>query len=171
MNSPLSTESSTLPSRPSFAERSAAFFSSSAHAFDSVQPLFALALRVYVSWQFLKSGWLKISDWEQTLSLFESEYHVPVLSPYAAALAGTFGELFFSSLLILGLGGRFAPLGLLAVNCMAVISYSQVLLADGAEAALAQHVLWGLILVVLTIYGQGALALDRLWSRKYRRVW
>ncbi len=26
-----------------------------------------LALRVYVAWQFLKSGWLKITGWESTL--------------------------------------------------------------------------------------------------------
>jgi uncharacterized membrane protein YphA (DoxX/SURF4 family) len=49
---------------------------------------------------------------------------------------------------------------------MAVISYAHVLLAEGFEAALAQHVLWGLMLVVLAVYGQGALALDRLWTRR-----
>ena len=56
---------------------------------------FALATRLYVSWQFLKSGYLKISSWETTLSLFRDEYHVPLLPPGLAAVAGTFGELFF----------------------------------------------------------------------------
>jgi putative oxidoreductase len=125
-----------------------------------------LALRWYVSWQFLKSGWLKATNWTQTLDLFQSEYHVPVLPPYLAAVVGTFGELFFPVLLLLGLGGRLAPLGLFAVNAMAVISYAHVLLAEGFEAALAQHVLWGLMLIVLAVYGQGALALDRLWTRR-----
>jgi len=50
-------------------------------------------------------------------------------------------------------------------------SYAHVLLAEGAEAAFAPHVLWGLILVVLAVYGQGALSLDRLWARGTRLNW
>jgi putative oxidoreductase len=121
-----------------------------------------LATRLYVSWQFLKSGWLKLSSWETTLSLFTDEYHVPLLPPHVAAVVGTFGELFFPTLLVLGLFGRPAALGLFAVNAMAVISYSDVLLADGAEAALGQHVLWGFMLVVLAAFGPGRLSLDSL---------
>ena len=30
---------------------------------DGLQPLVALGVRCWVSWQFLKSGWLKLSDW------------------------------------------------------------------------------------------------------------
>ena len=30
-----------------------------------------LATRLHVSWQFLKSGWLKLTDWETTLFLFQ----------------------------------------------------------------------------------------------------
>ena len=49
-----------------------------------------------------------------------------------------------------------------AVNAMAVISYRQVLLAEGFEAALAQHVLWGFMLVMLTVFGLGPISADRL---------
>jgi putative oxidoreductase len=133
-----------------------------ARALDPLQSSFALATRGYVSWQFLKSGWLKVSNWHSTLDLFASEYHVPLLPPAAAAVTGAFGELFFSTLLLIGVGGRVGPLGLFAVNLMAVISYRQVLLAEGYEAALAQHVLWGFMLAMLAVYGSGALALDRL---------
>ena len=90
---------------------------------NSLQSLFLLATRWYVSWQFLKSGWIKVTSWQSTLELFRDEYHVPLLPPYAAAVTGAFGELFFSTLVILGIGGRIAPLGLFAVNAMAVISY------------------------------------------------
>jgi len=152
----------------SIATRLASFFATTGKWLDYLQPLLALGLRIHVSWVFLNSGWLKITDWDQTLGLFDTEYHVPVLPPHLAAVVGTFGELFFPVLLIVGLGGRLAPLGLFAVNALAVISYAHVLLADGFEAALAQHVLWGLMLVVLTVYGQGALSLDRLWSRRAR---
>ena len=136
-----------------------------ARALDALQPLFLLATRWYVSWQFLKSGWLKVTSWDSTLALFRDEYHVPLLPPHLAAVVGAFGELFFPTLLVLGIGGRIGPLGLLAVNLMAVISYKQVLLAEGFEAALGQHVLWGFMLVMLAVYGNGPLALDRLLFR------
>lgn len=140
---------------------------------NSLQPLFLLATRWYVSWQFLKSGWLKVTSWPSTLDLFRDEYHVPLLSPEVAAVTGAFGELFFPTLLVLGIGGRIGPIGLFAVNAMAVISYRQVLLAEGFEAALAQHVLWGFMLVVLTVFGLGGIAFDRLLAGRLRstRSW
>jgi putative oxidoreductase len=132
---------------------------------DLLQPLAALVARLYVSWQFWKSGYLKISSWDSTLGLFETEYHVPLLPPHVAAVVGTFGELFFPTLVILGLCGRLGAIGLFAVNAMAVISYANVLLAEGFEAALAQHVLWGSILVFLMVYGPGKLSVDGLLKR------
>src|SRR5450755_5052987 len=133
--------------------------------FNPLQPLFALGARLYVSWQFLKSGYLKITSWDSTLYLFENEYHTPVLSPQVAAIAGTFGELFFPTLLVVGLFGRLSAIGLFAVNAMAVISYSQVLFAEGYEAALGQHVLWGTLLVFLIVFGPGKLSLDNVLHR------
>ena len=85
-----------------------------------------------------------------------------MLPPEIAAVAGTCGELFFPVLLFLGLFGRVGAIGMFAVNAMAVISYRQVLLAEGFEAALAQHVLWGFMLIVLMVYGPGRLSLDHL---------
>jgi putative oxidoreductase len=130
------------------------------------QPLFALGARWYVSIPFLKSGYLKITAWDNTLYLFENEYHTPVLSPHIAAIAGTCGELVFPTLLVLGLASRWAAIGLFAVNALAVISYSDVLLAQGYEAALASHVLWGCIAAFLVFYGPGKLSLDYAWRRQ-----
>lgn len=130
-------------------------------ALDALQPAFALATRVYVSWVFLKSGWLKISDWGSTLALFEYEYRVPLLTPTLAAIAGTAGELVFSILLILGLFGRWSALGLQAVNVLAVVSYAHVLFQEGFAAAIGQHYLWGFMLAMLAIYGPGAWSIDR----------
>lgn len=129
---------------------------------NALQPVFLLGTRWYVSWQFLKSGWLKVTSWPSTLDLFRDEYHVPLLSPHVAAVTGAFGELFFPTLLVFGIGGRIGPLGLFFVNAMAVISYRQVLLADGFEAALGQHILWGFMTAMLAVFGLGALAVDRL---------
>src|SRR5262249_42728725 len=103
---------------------------------DHFRSLVLLATRFYVGWQFWKSGWLKVSSWSSTLSLFRTEYHVPLLPPPVAAVAGAGGELFFPTLLFLGLFSRVGALGAFFVNAMAVISYRQVLLADGFEAAL-----------------------------------
>jgi putative oxidoreductase len=138
----------------------------SARVLDGIRPWLLLATRLWVSWQFLKSGWLKITDWDTTLLLFREEYHVPVLPPTFAAVCGTFGELFFPLLLVLGFFTRFAALGLLAVNAMAVISYWHVIGGEGFEAALAQHVLWGYMLVVILFCGAGTLSLDEKSGRR-----
>ena len=134
---------------------------------DALQPLVALGARCWVSWQFLKSGMLKLQDWETTLFLFQEEYRTPVLSPFLAAGLGTFGEMFFPLLLIVGLFGRFAAVGLLAVNIMAVVAYAHVLLTPGFEAALGQHYFWGALLVMLAVYGPGRLSLDSLFGFRW----
>jgi len=141
-----------------------------ARGLNALQPALALATRFYVSWQFLKSGYLKLTSWESTLSLFREEYRVPLSSPEIAAVAATAGELLFPALVALGLFGRIAALGLSAVNAMAVVAYAHVLLAEGFEAALAQHVLWGFMLIVLAVYGPGAWSLDRLVARRLPRA-
>jgi putative oxidoreductase len=137
---------------------------------NPLQSLFLLGTRLYVAKQFWQSGWLKITSWQTTLALFHDEYHVPLLPPNVAAVVGTFGELFFPTLLVLGLGGRIGPLGLSAVNVMAVVSYSTVLLAEGAEAALGQHILWGFMLLMLAIFGNGSLGVDRFWMKSSGRA-
>lgn len=121
----------------------------------------ALAARLYVAQAFFLSGLTKTRDWEITVALFTDEYKVPLLTPAAAALMGTTGELVLPVLLVLGLGGRFAALGLSFVNVVAVIS-----LAEVAPAALQQHVFWGSLLAGLAIYGPGAWTIERcVWPR------
>jgi putative oxidoreductase len=136
-----------------------------ARILDTLQPILALAVRWYVSWQFLKSGYIKLTSWDGTLYLFENEYHTPLLPPDVAAVAGTFGELFFPTLLVFGFASRLGAIGVFFVNAMAVISYRQVLLAEGYEAALAQHVLWGSMALFLMIYGPGKYSVDYLLHR------
>jgi len=139
-----------------------------ARGLDLLHAPFALATRIYVGRVFLKSGWWKITNWDQTISLFESEYKVPLLSPHLGAIAGTFGELFFPTLLVLGLAGRVGALGTFAVNVIAVVSYYHVLGQEGFEAALWQHYLWGFMLAMLTVYGTGAFSVDRVLAHTSR---
>ncbi|MBY0463828.1 MAG: DoxX family protein [Burkholderiales bacterium] len=126
---------------------------------NRLQPLAALLARLYVAQVFFLSGLTKLRDWDTTLFLFTEEYKVPLLSPAVAAVMGTGGELVLPVLLALGLGGRFAALGLSVVNVVAVIS-----LSDIAPAALQQHVLWGALLAGVAVYGSGSSAwsVDRL---------
>ena len=137
-----------------------------ARLLDLLRPWLLLGTRLWVSWQFLKSGWLKLTTWDTTLELFRSEYQVPLLSPGLAAVGATFGELFFPALLVLGLFTRFGALGLFAINAMAVVSYWHVLGGEGFEAALAQHVLWGYMLAVILLCGAGAVSLDEKLARR-----
>jgi putative oxidoreductase len=130
-------------------------------ALESLQPLAALAARIYVGQAFFLSGLTKIRDWDTTIALFTDEYKVPLLPPALAALMGTTGELVLPVLLVLGLGGRFAALGLSVVNAMAVISLQEI-----APAALQQHIFWGSLLAGIAIFGPGAWSLERLvWPR------
>ena len=130
-------------------------------ALDMLQPAAALAARIYVGKAFFLSGLTKIRDWETTVALFSDEYKVPLLPPALAAVMGTAGELVLPILLVLGLGGRFAALGLSVVNVVAVIS-----LAEIAPAALQQHVFWGALLAAIAIFGPREWSLERLiWPR------
>jgi putative oxidoreductase len=137
-----------------------------AQALDRLQSLLLLATRCYVGWQFTKSGWLKFTSWETTLGLFRDEYHVPLLPPGLAAVLGTCGELGFPILLYLGLFTRLGALGTLFVNVMAVVSYRQVLLSEGFEAALGNHILWGFMLLVVLVFGSGKYSLDAWLGRR-----
>jgi len=139
------------------------------HWLDKLQPLTLLAARVYVANVFIKSGWLKLTAWDSTVELFTSEYHVPLLPPEAAAVAGTFGELFFPALLLVGLFGRVGALGTFAVNAVAVISYSHVLFSEGFEAAIGQHILWGVLTLGLTVFGPGFISVDA-WLQRSREI-
>ena len=128
---------------------------------DALQAPAGLLARLYVAQVFFASGLTKLRDWGTTVALFTDEYAVPWLSPEVAAVLGTTGELVLPALLVLGLAGRFAALGLSVVNAVAVIS-----LAEIAPAALQQHITWGVLLAALAIYGGGRWAVDtplRAW--------
>jgi putative oxidoreductase len=136
--------------------RVAALYCGFTRLVDRLQPLLALGLRVYVARVFVLSGLTKIQDWSVTLALFENEYHVPVLSPPAAAVLGTATELSMPVLLALGLGTRFAAGVLFVFNIVAVVSYP-----DLPDIAVKDHILWGLMLLVLLVYGGGRISFDR----------
>ncbi len=149
----------------SFVERSAALL-------NWLQAAAQLAARCYVAAVFFRSGLTKLHDWGTTLALFADEYHVPLLNPTVAAWLGTGAELVLPVLLVAGLFGRFAALGLSVLNVVAVIS-----LMDVPDAALMGHVFWGCLLAALLLWGPGRWSIDhfmvprlRAWVFRHRAV-
>ena len=126
-----------------------------------LQPLAALAARLYVAKVFFLSGLTKLRDWDTTVLLFTEEYHVPLLPPAPAAMLGTAGELLLPVLLVLGWPGRFAAAGLFILNAVAVISYPALELLERKD-----HYLWGVLLGYLVLHGVGSWSLEGWLSRK-----
>jgi len=146
--------------------RFAGFCCAATRLLDRLQPLLFLGFRLYVARAFFLSGLTKIRDWSNTVALFTDEYHVPLLSPGVAAALGAATELSMPVLLALGLGSRAAAGVLFVFNIIAVISYYQPLVETGG---IKDHVLWGTMLLVLTICGPGKIALDTLLERRLAR--
>ena len=126
---------------------------------EQLQPLMLLAIRLYIGWIFIRSGLTKIDDWGTTLALFHNEYQVPLLPPALAAVMGAAGELLLTPLLVVGLAGRFAALGLFVVNAMAVLSYPALFHFD-CPAAIQSHFFWGTLIMMIALFGPGVLSVD-----------
>lgn len=127
---------------------------------EYLAPVFDLGLRLYLASVFFKSGLTKIQNWDSTLYLFNEVYHVPLLPPDLAATLAASAELGLSSLLVIGLLGRFSAAGLFILNGVAVISY-----ADLSQAGINQHLSWGILLGVLLVLCRGNWSLDA-WLEK-----
>jgi putative oxidoreductase len=126
-----------------------------------LQPVFVLAVRLYVASVFFKAGLTKIASMDTTILLFTHEYQVPLLSPTLAAYLSTAAELVLPVMLALGLGGRLAAAALLVLNLVAVISYP-----DLNEVGVMQHQYWGVLLLIPLLYGPGKLSIDSLLQRR-----
>jgi putative oxidoreductase len=144
--------------------RLAGYYCAAARLIEKLQPLLLFGFRLYVARVFLLSGLTKIQDWSITVALFTDEYHVPVLPPAVGAAFGAATELAMPVLLALGLGSRFAAGVLFIFNIVAVVSYAAL-----PDTAVKDHILWGTMLLVLTICGPGKIALDTWLERRFTR--
>ncbi len=149
------------PSLP-FLRRAVAAYATAVRMVDTLQPLFALALRLYVARVFFTSGLIKLGNWTGTLGLFRNEYHVPLLPPALAAVTGTAAELALPVFLLLGLGARAAAIALFIFNIVAATSYP-----DLSVAGLKDHILWGSLLLVTIFYGPGGISVDHWLARRF----
>lgn len=131
--------------------------------FKDVGDLFA---RFWVAEVFFTSGMSKLADWDTTLVLFKYVYSTPFMSPVIAAYLGTGVELIFPVFLILGFGGRILLFCFFIYNVICVLSFHFLWTPNGT-AGFDDHVLWGIILMLLMFHGMGRLSVDYLIHKKY----
>lgn len=92
---------------------------------------------------------------EFTYILFEDEYGLPF--PEIMTVLATFAEILLPILLVLGLGSRFAALGLFIMTLVIQLTYTH---AD-------DHIVWMMVTAMLFTAGPGRIALDTFVKCKY----
>jgi len=104
-------------------------------------------------------GWPHLAD--STIPLFQSEYHVPLLSPEIAAHMAAFAEHFFPVLILIGFATRFSALALLGMTLVIeVFVYPD---------AYPTHGTWAAVLLYLMATGPGRLSIDHLLAKYCKR--
>jgi len=122
--------------------------------------LIALVARAATAVVFWRSGSVKLDDWAGTLSLFESEYKVPLIPPHAAAYMAAGMELGGAVLMVAGLGTRAVALAYLGM-----IAVIQIFVYPNAWPT---HIQWVAFLLLLLARGPGKWSLDTLIERWLR---
>jgi putative oxidoreductase len=128
-------------------------------------------MRVALAVPFWKSGILKWTGFLQlsdtAVTLFSDEfmlhlpggpYHYP--APAVFAFLSGCGEITFPILLVLGLGTRFAALGLLIMTCIVELT-----VPDGWPI----HITWAAMALGIMAWGPGRVSLDHLLSQVFGR--
>ncbi|MBD9563775.1 DoxX family protein [Pseudomonas sp. PDM09] len=98
---------------------------------------------------------------DSTIPLFESEYHLPLLSPELAAHLAAFAEHFFPVLILIGFATRFSALALLGMT----LTIQLFVYPD----AYPTHGTWAAVLLYLMATGPGKLSIDHLIAKRYAR--
>lgn len=131
-----------------------------------------LALRVSIAIPFWRSG---LTKWDGFLNLssgarylFEQEFKLHILGqaisypfPQTAAFLAGVGEIALPILLVLGLGTRFAALGILVMTLVI-----QLTIPDGL---INFHLPWAAMALALMAFGGGRLSLDNIVAMAMRR--
>jgi putative oxidoreductase len=120
----------------------------------------ALLARFSVGAVFWQSGLTKLDGWhvsDSAVYLFQTEYKLPLINPWAAAHLGAFSELSFPILLFVGLASRFSALALL---CMTLVIEIFVY-----PDAWPTHGTWAVCFLLVIARGPGLFSLDHLIAR------
>ena len=122
-------------------------------------PILLLVIRLWIANIFFKSGLTKIANIDSTISLFEYEYALPIISPAIAAYLSIAFELGCSALLAFGLATRLVALPLIGMTLVI-----QLLVVQNPE-----HFYWLLLLCTALVFGGGKISAD-YFLKKYKRV-
>ncbi|MEM1194877.1 MAG: FAD-dependent oxidoreductase [Pseudomonadota bacterium] len=90
---------------------------------ETFWPFSDLAIRFFVGMWFLRSGLVKIADWDTAVYLAANEYPVSWMAPADAALLGVSIEIIGPVLLIAGFMTRPAALAMAALTCVSQAVY------------------------------------------------
>lgn len=124
--------------------------------------LLLLFTRIAVGHIFWASGQTKVEGWglsPSAVDLFRDEYRLPLLSPETAATMAATMEHLLPLMLLIGLGTRFAALGLFAMTLV-------IQLFVYPEAWWV-HAMWFAALAWIIAKGGGALSIDHLFVRRH----
>jgi putative oxidoreductase len=126
-----------------------------------------LAIRLFWGWQFVGTGWGKLTHLDRTAAFF-AELHLPL--PYVnAAMAGGV-ECAGGALLLLGLWARLAAVPLVFTMLVAYATSEQealkVITSDPDKFTSAAPFLFLLASLVVLAFGPGKLSVDALLGRE-----
>jgi putative oxidoreductase len=123
----------------------------------SILGRFAVGLVFWNSARTKVQGWDLFGVNENTLTLFQEEYKLPIISPEFAALLAQLSEHIFSVLIIIGLATRFSALALLGMTLVIeIFVYPEAYVVHGT---------WAAILIMLIKFGPGKISLDQIVSK------
>ena len=120
----------------------------------------ALAARVFPAIVFFQFGRSLVAGRRITdaaITLFQTEYRLPLIDPTIMANITAVALFLFPVLLVIGLAARFAAVALLVMT--AVIEYVH-------PAAWPTHGVWAACFLLVIAGGPGALSLDELIARR-----
>jgi putative oxidoreductase len=120
------------------------------------EALLLLVARLGAAAVFLESGRTKVHGFltitNSAYQLFETEYKLPLISPWLAAHLATYSEHFFPVLLVSGLFARIGALGLLGMTTVIEIFVY--------PDAWPTHLSWAGLMLPILARGAGAVSLD-----------
>jgi putative oxidoreductase len=122
---------------------------------DHFRSLLLLGTRLGVGWPY----------WSAGLELLRAGHHATGLS-LPAFVAQASGEISCAALLLVGLFARVGALGVLCLNAALLISYHPVGPTAAEAVVHERYTLWGFMLLVLTIFGPGRIAVDTWLERR-----
>ena len=138
--------------------------------FDAVanflQSPLLLAIRLYWGWQFVQTGWGKLTNLERTTGFFES-LHIPMPKLNAIMAGGT--ECVGGALLMLGLLARPASVTLIFTMLVAYATADreslQAITSYPDKFVTAAPFLFLLASLIVLAFGPGKLSLDALFNK------